>query len=209
MLVPMDLVVLAADKNMQSAIKGALARPVALRIRPITFDFRVHPGRDGGVRTSGIDVLRRERHRFGHAILVLDFEGSGARAGQTSIELEADLDSKLAAIWGNDAKAVVIDPELEAWVWGSDNALSSALSWPLGQSIRPWLSDRGFAFNGVGKPERPKEAFEALVAVHKLPRSSAIYEGITSQISLAACKDAAFGRLRDSLRTWFPKPSAK
>lgn len=209
MLVVMDLVVLAADKQMQYALKGALARPDALRIRPITFDFRVHPGRDGGARTTGMEVLRRERHRFGHAILVLDFEGSGARAGQTSIELEADLDSKLSATWGTDAKAVVIDPELEAWVWGSDNALSSALSWPLGQSIRPWLLDRGFVFNAAGKPERPKEAFEALVPIHKLPRSSAIYEGITSQISLATCKDAAFGRLRDSLRTWFPKPSAR
>ncbi len=48
-----DLVILVADKNMQFALRGALARPEALGIRAITADFRSHMGRDGGLQTRG------------------------------------------------------------------------------------------------------------------------------------------------------------
>ena len=72
-----DLVVLVADKNMQFALQGALARPQALGVRPFTFAFRSHMGRDGGVRTTGADVLALETTRFRHALMVLDFEGCG------------------------------------------------------------------------------------------------------------------------------------
>ncbi len=64
---------MVADKNAQFALKGALARPKALGIRRIEFEFRVHPGRDGGARKSGPEVLALERRRFKHGLLVLDF----------------------------------------------------------------------------------------------------------------------------------------
>lgn len=73
-----DLVVLVADKNAQFALTGALSRHKALGIRAITPDFRIHPGRDGGVRTSGAEVLAGEHRRFAHALLIFDLEGSGA-----------------------------------------------------------------------------------------------------------------------------------
>ncbi len=82
-----DLVVLTADKNIHFALRGALPRSEALGIRPITFDFRVHAGRDGGARSSGPEILRSQRRQFGHALLILDFEGCGAAAGQTALEV--------------------------------------------------------------------------------------------------------------------------
>jgi hypothetical protein len=203
-----DLVVLTADKNMQFAIRGALPRSRALGIREITFDFRVHAGRDGGARASGADVLRSQRLQFHHALLVLDFVGCGAKPEQTALEVEAQLDRELSLVWQHRAKAIVIDPELETWVWGSDNALQVALGWPLTQSVRGWLAEHGFAVGSNDKPDRPKEAFEALVPVHRTPRSSAVYEAITSKISLANCQDEAFLRLRDTLRRWFPSAAA-
>ena len=68
---------LVADKNAHFALKGALARPEAMGIRPIEFEFRVHPGRDGGTRKTGPELLALERRRFRHGLLVLDYEGSG------------------------------------------------------------------------------------------------------------------------------------
>lgn len=200
----LDLVVLTADKNMQFALNGALKRPEALGIRPITFEFLVHPGRDGGARSSGADVLRGERRQFAHALLILDFEGCGAKAGQTALNVEAQLDAELDLVWQDKAKAIVIDPELESWVWGSDNALQAALGWPLPQTIRAWLAEHGYAVGPNGKPDQPKAAFEALVPVHKVPRSSAVYESITSKISLETCQDEVFQRLKQTLRWWFP-----
>lgn len=203
-----DLVVLVADKNMQFALQGALSRPEALGIRPITHESRTHMGRDGGVRASGTDLLARDRRRFAHALLVLDFEGSGAREGQTVEELEAALDERLRAVWDGNAKAIVIAPELDVWIWGSDNALREALHWPLDVSLRSWLQDHGFVFDAGGKPQQPKEALEALVRIHRQPRSSALYAKITGRISLQRCSDPAFVRLRAALRGWFPAAEA-
>lgn len=38
-----DLIVLVADKDMEHALKGLLARPAALGIRSVNADILVHP----------------------------------------------------------------------------------------------------------------------------------------------------------------------
>lgn len=199
-----DLVVLVADKNTQFALRGAFLRPPALGTRGFGFEFRTHPGRDGGARTTGTDVLARERIRFSHALLVFDLEGCGAE-GNGREQIEKELDARLDLHWGADAKCIVIEPELDVWVWGADNKLHDSLGWSMTDvSARDWLRGKGFEFDLHGKPRRPKEALEALVRVLRLPRSSALYEKVTDRISLRRCQDAAFGRLRDKLRVWFP-----
>lgn len=199
----LDLVVFVADKNMHFALKGALQRPEALGIRQISFDFRIHPGRDGGVRTTGVATLALEQRRFRHALMVLDYEGSGAPQA-TDIELEEDLDRALRTYWGEAAKAIVIDPELDIWMWGADNALREAVKWPHVTPIRDWIDQENFQLSNNGKPLRPKEALSAVFRECRLPRSSANYLKIASKISLARCGDASFHRLRAQLRTWFP-----
>jgi hypothetical protein len=199
-----DLVLLVADKNIHFALKGALGRPEALEIRPIEIEFRVHPGRDGGTRRSGPEVLALERSRFKHGLLVLDFEGSGTDSADAKA-LEAQLDARLSTQWKDAAKAIVIEPELDVWVWGADNAVEAAIGWPAGQGIREWLRERGFAFEGNGKPVRPKEALETALRVPDLPRSSALYQTIAEEISVRRCSDEAFIRLRKQLVEWFPK----
>ena len=198
-----DLVLLVADKNAQFALKGALSRPKALGIRPIDFEFRVHPGRDGGTRKSGPEVLALERRRFQHGLLVLDFEGSGTDAPDAKA-LETELDGRLSAHWKEAAKSIVIQPELDVWIWGTDNAVEGAMEWPAGPKVREWLRSQGFTFEANGKPTRPKEALEAALRVPDLPRSSALYQAIAEKISLRRCGDEAFARLRKQLVTWFP-----
>lgn len=198
-----DLVLLMADKNAQFALKGALGRPAALGIRPIEFEFLVHPGRDGGVRKNGSEVLERELRRFNHALLVLDFEGCGTDLPNAAA-LESQLDNELAARWKTAAKSIVIEPELDVWIWGADNAVEQTVEWPKPKSIREWLREQDFAFDANDKPSRPKEALEAALRISGLPRSSALYQNIASRISLRRCADKAFIRLRNQLREWFP-----
>ncbi len=197
-----DLILLVADKNMQFALHGALERPASLGIRPITFEFRSHSGRDGGVRTTGPELLALERRRFSHALLVMDMEGSGA-GGQDAARLESQLDQRLQDAWGDKGKAIVIEPELDIWMWGSDNAIQDVLCWPLEVAIRDWLLNHGFELGADRKPCRPKEALEALIPIHRMPRSSALYRKITGRISLERCTDKAFVRLRSRLASWF------
>ena len=199
-----DLVLLMADKNAQFALKGALGRPEALGIRPIEFEFRVHPGRDGGTRKSGPEVLALERRRFRHALLVLDFEGCGTDL-PNACALEEQLDGRLSTHWKEAAKSIVIEPELDVWVWGADNAVEVVIEWPAGKGVREWLREKGFAFEANEKPARPKEALEAALRIPDLPRSSALYQSIAEKISLRRCGDEAFIRLRKQLIEWFPK----
>jgi hypothetical protein len=199
-----DLVLLVADKNAHFALKGALERPNAFGIRPIQFEFRVHPGRDGGTRKTGPDVLALERRRFQHGLLVFDFEGCGSDL-HNAVILENQMDERLRNHWNDKAKAIVINPELDVWVWGADNAIEAAIDWPGGKGIREWLREQGFTFEANEKPTRPKEALEAALQIPNQPRSSALYQHIASRISLAHCKDEAFIRLRNQLLAWFPK----
>jgi hypothetical protein len=199
-----DLVLLVADKNAHFALKGALGRPEALGIRPIEFEFRVHPGRDGGTRRTGPEMLALERRRFKHALLVLDFEGCGTELPNATA-LEAQLDGRLSTHWKEAAKSIVIEPELDVWVWGADNAVEVIIEWPAGKSVREWLCERGFKFEGNDKPTRPKEALEAALRIPGLPRSSALYQSIAEKISLRRCGDEAFIRLRKQLLEWFAK----
>jgi len=198
-----DLFILVADKNSEFALKGALARPEALGIHPIQFEIRPHVGRDGGARKTGAEVLALQKRQYHHGLLIFDFEGSGTDLPDAH-SLEAELDAKIARLWSDSAKAIVIDPELDIWVWGSDNAIEAAIDWPAGKRLREWLHEQGFAFDANEKPIRPKEALEAALNIPKQPRSSALYQHIASSISLARCKDAAFVRLKQRLQEWFP-----
>jgi hypothetical protein len=202
-----DLVLLVADKNAQFALNGALCRPESLGIRKIEFTFLVHPGRDGGARKSGPEMLRLETRRFQHAVLLFDLEGSGAESSDARL-LEQQLDSQLAAAWRGRAKAVVIEPEVDIWLWGSDNAMQQVLRWTDPTPLRSWLVQKGFDFTVEGKPKRPKEAFEEVVRKCRLPRSSSLYSEITGKLSLQRCNDPAYRRLSAKLREWFPVPDS-
>jgi hypothetical protein len=197
-----DLFILVADKNMEYALKGAVARPKALGIRPVEADIRPHAGRDGGARKTGPELLALQRRLYRHALLVFDFEGSGTDLPNNET-LEAELDARLEVRWGKDAKSIVIAPELEVWIWGSDNAVENAIDWPAGQGIRKWLLEKGFKFDPNSKPCRPKEALEAALNITRQPRSSTLFQNIASHISLARCNDNAFVRLRSRLQEWF------
>ena len=200
-----DLTVLAADGNARFALQGAFRRPAALAVRPFTFEIFVHPQHDGGARATGVDILRLRHRHARHALLVFDHEGCGDHSAVDDIE--ARIDAKLSLVWDSRAKAIIPAPEVDILVWGSDQKLAEILRWQESPSIREWLSQRGFRFTAAGKPERPKEAFAAMLYHMKIPRSSALYEKITSQVSLFKCTDPAFLKLRNQLRIWFPPKS--
>jgi hypothetical protein len=198
-----DLILLAADKNMEFTLRGALHRHQALEIREITFEVMTHPGRDGGVHTNGPDFLELHSKRFSHGVLMLDYEGSGA--AQTREKLEAELDERLRSSWNDRAKAIVIEPEVDVWMWGTPNKLEQMLEWNNdGPRLVPWLEEKGYVFTQQGKPKRPKEALEHVLRHTRQPRSSDLYKRIASQLSLSKCTDSAFCRFRDRLRQWFP-----
>lgn len=198
-----DLAVLVPDKNTEYVVRGGLEREKSLGIRALDFEIIVDPGRDGGVRRRGVQILNGQNRHFGHALLMFDYEGSGAE--DPPAELENRLDAALADGWGPNAKAIVIEPEVDIWMWGAETHIREVAEWRLPQGIREWLESRDYHFNDQGKPKHPKDALEAVFRQAQRARSSAQYRALARRLSLTRCRDAAFLRLRGALTAWFPR----
>lgn len=207
-----DCIFLLADTNMQAAFEGFFTRKgfhQSLDCGNFDFDprqdIRVASGdNDPGLYTRGHELLRPFLRSHRRAVVVLDSEwdGSPGKDGITD-----HLTGQIAATgWSDDRFIViVIDPELENWIWQQNDHVARGLGfgdcnelmadtdlqtvWPLGQA----------------KPFSPKKILESLLRKKRIPRSSAIYKQITSQVSVKHCQDAAFQRLREAFRIWFPK----
>jgi len=201
-----DLVVLVPGKDDRAALEGALRRPGALGIRPMgTWQFRIHPERDPGCRVRAHEFLRPECRRFAHALVVFDREGCGADV-RVPEDIEQEVQQRLAGSgWGDRAAAVVIDPELEVWMWTQPLHLADEVAWEGGGgALRPWLEQQGFWHPQDAKPRRPKEALQHTLRACRRPRTSALYGRIAEAAGLERCTDPAFLRLKRILRRWFP-----
>jgi hypothetical protein len=135
----------------------------------------------------------------------MDREGSGQEA-KSREQLEEDLETGLSASgWENRAAAIVLDPELEVWIWTDSPHVDHELGWS-GQKkrLRSWLRVRSLWRQDALKPDRPKEAMEATLKHVRKPRSSAIYQSLAEKVGLTKCVDPAFLKLRSVLLEWFP-----
>jgi hypothetical protein len=199
----MDLVCLVADRSMEAAIEAVLRRHQALEIRPIEFETLVHPERDPGCFHEPAKLLGGYTDRARHALVVLDRAWEGAPAGDAA-DLERLLEQELTRIgpaeWG---KAVVIEPELEAWVFSDSPHVATTLGWTDSTSLRDALEVEGYWQRERAKPDDPKRAMDWVLRRARLPRSSSLFRALGSRVSLQRCDDRSFVRLAEILRGWF------
>lgn len=100
-------------------IECLLKRHEDLGIRPIRFEVIAHPKHDPAVPRSASDFLRLYLRVFNYALVVFDREGYGGERKSRS-ELESEVESRLEANgWDGRCAALVIDPELDLWLWNS------------------------------------------------------------------------------------------
>ena len=201
-----DLIVLAADKDMQSALAGLLrTRRLALGIRTVTFDILVHSQHDPACARQGVSFLQNYAKDYHHGLLVFDHEGCG-RESDSPEALQRELDQQFSSsAWGERAKAIVIDPELEAWVWSRSPHVATVTGWSgRSPSLRDWLVSRDLLRRGQSKPDRPKEALHAALREAGVARSASVYEQLAEKVSVRNCADRSFGELKATLSAWFP-----
>ncbi len=199
-----DLVVLVADKNMEQTVKGLLGRSRSLGIRPLEYDTFVHPRRDPGCLNEAHDFLRPFARSYGYALVMFDREGCG-REQVEARTLAEEVKARLADnSWPDRAEVVVLDPELEVWVWSASPHVAACLGWADCQpSLRAWLAEEGHWPPETPKPPRPKEAMEAALRQVRKPRSSAIYLELAQTVSLQGHTEPAFLRFAGALQRWF------
>lgn len=200
----MDMVVLVADRNMEAAVRGLLSRQQALRRKPVDMEILRHPQRDSGCCNGGVEFLSAFVNQFSHALLMFDREGCG-QDDQTPESIEERIEERLSRSgWNGRAKAIVLDPELEIWVWSASPHVEESLGWcDHAMPLRQWLLDQGYLRSGEVKPARPKEAMEAALYLSGTPRSSAIYRHLAETVSLRGCTDRAFLKFQEMLQQWF------
>ena len=199
-----DLVVLVADQDMHEAMGELLQRTESLGIRPIKYSIEKHLRRDPGCRTEAATYLRTYTRNYRNALVMFDREGCGSDLSRNQIQSRVERD--LAANgWGDRCKAIVIDPELEAWVWNGSNRVSEILG--CGSSYRDlkaWLREKDIWPSGSNKPSDPKKAMRAALRKAQRRVSARIFGELASSSTLHRCNDSAFSELRDTLERWFP-----
>ena len=202
----LDVVVLVPDADWEQAVSALLSRPCALGIRGLSFQVVRHPQRDPGVRTAAAGLLRPFQGRARFALVCLDLEGSG-HPGPPE-DLAQGIEEMLKPEWGDRCAAVVVDPELERWIWADSPHVARSLGWQgtMGE-LRTELEGRGRWPASAQKPLRPKETMREVMRSTGRPVSAAVFRGIAERVSLQGCTDPAFHRFREVLRAWFPAPA--
>ncbi len=199
-----DLVLLVPDKHIEYTLKGVLTRNQALGIRQIEFDCFAHPEHDPGCFRASESFLRPFINRYGYALVLFDREGCGKE--QLSREaIEQDVETRLSQSgWHERAKTIVLDPEIEIWVWSDSPHVDKVLGWEGKQpDLRTWLQRQKFLSLDQPKPERPKEAMQAALRQSSKSQSSALFLQLAEKVSFNRCTDPAFLKLKNTLQHWF------
>ena len=176
--------------------------PRKLGIRPISPQIDVlHGTNDPGMLNEAAQYLRKDANLYDYALVLFDREGCG-REELPAEELESLVQERLDANgWKERSAVIVIDPELEEWVWSDSPHVPTVIGLER-DTLASVLNNYPKSENG--KPRPPKIALETALKRTRRPRSSDIYKELAGKVSYTRCKDGAFQRLLSVLRSWFP-----
>lgn len=199
-----DLFVLAADLDMEAAIRALLKRHDHIGIRKIESDTDRHPEHDPGCFNDPVTHLRPQIGQFAHALVIFDRKGCGSDASREGIQ--AQVEQNLARNgWQDRSKVIVIDPELESWVWVRSAKVANTLGWRgRYDELRAWLGERDLWAAHTAKPQHPKDAYRAALREGGKRPSAALFRELAANVPLDRCRCPAFNDLCETLRAWFP-----
>lgn len=209
-----DLFVVVADLDAENSVKTLLChRQQSLGIR-LDFNPTRSPNgdllrcndHDPGCFKKAVDLLTPPQITHRHAMIMFDWHGSGQES-RPSEEIEGELELALQQSgWPQGAAAaIVIEPELEAWVWADSPHVPTALGWGGNPSeLRGFLESKGLWPQGAAKPPDPKEAFICALKETGQPRMARLFSRLAEITGLAGCQDRAFRKFRRTLQGWFP-----
>ncbi len=203
-----DLVVVVADGGIEQAIRGLLTRPEAIGIRALRgVEYPKLKELDGGTYSRGHELASLYKATHEHALIVFDLAWEGRPSDDPEL-LRTTVEANLASDWGSRGRCVVIDPELEVWVWSDSPHVATELGWPNVAELRSWLAQEGLWDQGDPKPAGPKDAYLRAIREKRTPRSNASFHSLATRVSTRRCHDPSFLRLLSILRTWFAPASA-
>jgi hypothetical protein len=206
----LDLVAIVADKDAGEAIAALLSsRRESLGIRPIQFEIRHVPGKDSAVFRYSPDILRTFIHQAAYSLVVFDFHGCGQETRKSALDVREDVLRRLdLAGWNDRSDVIVLEPELETWVWSDSPRVREVLGWD-DRDLRGWLRKKGLWHDGELKPAKPKEAMEQALREVGVSWSASLHRELAEKVGLNRCQAPSFLHLREALRHWFGVDDSK
>ena len=204
-----ELVILVADSTMEAVLRAFFGRESwDLTLQCGQFDvwpeediFHDPLHTDGGVHKSAQELLRPYLSTHSRAMVVLDQKFGGQLP---AADVRQDILARLNQNgWHDRCEVVVVDPELEVWLWQNSPHVKQALMFS--GSLRQHLQDNGQWPAGAPKPLEPKETIQALVKAKKALKTKVVYSRIARSISIQGCTDQSFDLFANTIRLWFPQ----
>jgi hypothetical protein len=211
-----ELIIVVPDLPIQETVKALLTkryRTLGIKELKEKEDFVIEKplNNDSGCRIAVENGLQELQNKFAHVLVIFDKYGCGWETIPSS-EIEETLEKSLIRNgWEkNQIAIVVIEPEIEIWVWGDWKKLETILGWEAdrqGVELKNWLVNENLLKPEAKKPDNPEEALERVLTkirrrkVKKL--ESATFGELAEKINFKDCEDRAFNKLREVVYKWF------
>ena len=200
-----DLVVVTADKQQEQTIATLLIerwQSLGIRQLAINVDFDIFSlQNDSKVFHEAGRFLSTFARQYNYALVLIDakWDGSPPSADEIETKIQEDLNRNG---WEGRSAVVVLDPELEIWVWSRSPHVPKMFgtTW---QTIRNLGRRKGYWRADATKPSHPKELLEAVLRDTRKRRSSALFARLAGQVGLKTCQEKSFCRFRATLQQWF------
>jgi len=212
-----DVVFHLADGNMEAGFRAFFARDDwhhALGCRRFTIDpdserdiFRKGGQTDGGLWKHAHTNLTPFRALYDHAVIILDADFDPHPGAKVLCKDIAK--GMTSAGWAPDSFCVVvIDPELEAWLWAPNQNVALAFGFDSIEELRTPLEQENLWEAGKPKPGDLKAARDRAAKLGGKKTGGPLFKGVFGGISsraLGKCVEPGFKTMRKALQTWFPK----
>lgn len=208
-----ELAILVADGTMEAVFRAFFERESwhlslgcgAFDLWPQEDIFHDPLHTDGGVLKRGHELLRPYLKTHQRALVILD-QQFGAERPATDVAVEI-LGNLTGNGWSDRCAVVVIDPEIEVWLWQDNPNVERAVKFA-GPSLRQHLQTTGAWPVGAAKPTNPKETLREICRPHQELKTKVVYSRIVRAVSVHKCTDPAFQHFVNILRRWFPLEGA-
>lgn len=213
-----ELFVVVADLDTENTIKTLLCSRqksfnISLNFSPFNppdGDLLRYAGRDAGCYKDAVDLLRTPQQTHQHALLFFDRHGSGVdHKSRTDIEQEVEEKLHQSGWEPSNVAVIVLDPELESWVWSTSPQVVEILGWKNEyRALREYLLNCHFWDEHAPKPHAPKEALRQALRKQRKPLGAPLFAELASKVSIHHCQDPSFQKFQTCLQMWFGNDSS-
>lgn len=208
-----DIVFHLADGQMRACFEACFERTHfyttlgcgVFNVDPQTDIYQIAGQTDPGLYANAHKNLELHKSKYNHALIVLDRQWNDSSKTPLDIELYITANMQRAG-WARERfEVVVIDPELETWLFQEKDIFLNAFKPFYGaQALRDHLAETGCWPKGQAKPVDPKAAIGAALQFGKSVSRPVLFKNVCSRISVKDCRDTAFIKFKETLQRWFP-----